>query len=204
MYLQVSDEAFRWVHHFKSRATTGEPPSMTPTRASPCWKWWTNRKASSETCKYIAVVQKRTTKLYAAYNSLIFFRSTYRFRVSDLLSDCISDRGRTAGRPKVYLHERKEPADILVVNVNGVVLGDVRRKDGAVASRHPVTLLRFPVTQMVETVVRVHQTVLCDVVFAGKHGHYVFWGSVFLQNTFQSALIPALLYFAWPPDFAVR
>lgn len=79
-----------------------------------------------------------------------------------------------------YSLERQEATDVLVVHVDGIVLADVRRKDGTVATVQLVALLSRPVLQFVLSVEPVDESVLGDISSSRKHGHNVFRCSIFL------------------------
>ncbi|KAJ8885846.1 hypothetical protein PR048_012052 [Dryococelus australis] len=78
--------------------------------------------------------------------------------------------------------ERKLSTEVLLVDVERGILGDVRREDAAVAAVDAVAPLRLPVRQLRVAVERVDDAVLGDIISACEHRQAVLRGAVFLKQ----------------------
>lgn len=79
-----------------------------------------------------------------------------------------------------HLHHRQQPTEVLVVQIELRVFGDVGREDGAVRAHQAVALVRCVVRHVGFPVVFVDQAEAGDVRRASEHRHVVGVGPVFL------------------------
>ena len=80
----------------------------------------------------------------------------------------------------VYLLERQQPAQILVVDRQRVVGADVRREDGAVGTSDAVAGVCSPMLELVLHAVTLDDTVAFHASGSREHGDYIGAGAVFL------------------------
>lgn len=76
--------------------------------------------------------------------------------------------------------QRQQSTEILIIHSEGIIHGDVGRKDGSIRPGDAVAGVTGPVLQPVAHVVVANDAVGRHVVGSGEHRHYIVAGAVFL------------------------